>query len=190
MLSMDINRYSLVLSVLILLLGSTILFSIIGYFFIPKIRERIVTLSYTKILELIGIFSTIATLGALTYQFVYLTPVCLDCWWQRIFMFPLEIIVLVSLLTKNKLNHILIGVMASCGILLSAHHYGEHFERYVLGNPELSPCSPTPGEPLCGLAPTLTFGFITIPFMAFFVFATIIWLSYLAHQKSKESLVA
>jgi disulfide bond formation protein DsbB len=131
-----------------------------------------------------------ATLGALTYQFIYLTPVCLDCWWQRIFMFPLEIIVLVSLLTKNKLNHILIGVMASCGILLSAHHYGEHFERYVLGNSKLVPCSPTPGEPLCGLAPTVTFGFITIPFMAFVVFATIIWLSYLAHRKSKESLVA
>jgi len=187
---MDINRYSLVLSVLILLLGATTLLSIIGYFFVPKIRERITTLSYTKILECTGILATIATLGALTYQFIYLTPVCLDCWWQRIFMFPLEIIVLVSLLTKNKLNHILIGVMASCGILLSAHHYGEHFERYVLGNSKLVPCSPTPGEPLCGLAPTVTFGFITIPFMAFVVFATIIWLSYLAHRKSKESLVA
>ncbi len=187
---MDINRYSLVLSVLILILGATTFLSLISYFFVPKIRERIVALSYTTLLEIIGILATIATLGALTYQFIYLTPVCLDCWWQRIFMFPLEIIVLVSLLTKNKLNHILIGVMASCGILLSAHHYGEHFKRYVLGNPELAPCSPTPGEPLCGLAPTLTFGFITIPFMAFVVFATIIWLSYLAHQKSKESLAA
>lgn len=183
---MDINQYSLVLSVLILLLGATTILSIIGYFFVPKMRAHITAFSYTKLLGLIGILATIATLGALVYQFVYLTPVCLDCWWQRIFMFPLEIIVLVSLFTRNKLNHILIGVMASCGILLSAHHYSKHFDRYVMGNAALAPCSPTPGEPLCGLAPTLTFGFITIPFMALIAFAAILWLSYLAHQKSKD----
>ena len=182
---MTIDQYSTVLSVLILLLGSTTLLSTIGYFSSPQIQTKMSQVAYTTWLKLIGLFATIATIGALTYQYIYLTPVCIDCWWQRIFMFPIEIIILVSLFTKNKLNHILTGIMASIGILISADHYSDQFEYYVLGNPNLAPCSPVPGEVLCGLAPTVTFGFITIPFMAFFVFATIIWLSYLAHKKSQ-----
>ncbi len=183
---MTIQQYSLVLSVLVLLLGSATLLSIILFFSSAAWREKIQTVAYDTWMKLIGIFATIATLGALTYQFIYLTPVCLDCWWQRIFMFPIEIIVLVSLLTKNRQNHFLTWFMASIGILFSLHHYSEHFERYVMGNATLVPCSPTPSEPLCGLAPTVTFGFITIPFMAVIVFAALIWLSYLAFHKSRQ----
>ena len=181
---MTINQYSLVLSVLILVLGTATLLSIASYLISPLTRQWFGRIAYTTWLKLIGLFSTIATLGALTYQFYYLTPVCLDCWWQRIFMFPIEIIVIISLFTKNKLNHLLTGVMATLGIFFSIDHYSEHFENYVLGNPSLVPCSPIPGEPLCGVAPTVTFGFITIPFLALVTFATIIWLSYLAHRKS------
>jgi len=183
---MTIDQYSLILSILTLLLGTATVFSIAGYFSSPKIRERFGTITYDTWLKLIGIFATIATLGALTYQFIYLTPVCLDCWWQRIFMFPLEIIVAVSLLTKNKLNHFVIGFMAAIGGLFSAHHYSEHFARYVLGSPSLEPCSPLWSDPLCGLAPTVTFGFITIPFLALITFITIVWLSFLAYEKSKK----
>lgn len=183
---MTLIQYSMLLSVLILFLGSITLFSIVSYFTSPLTRKWLGQIAYTTWLKIIGLLATIATLGALTYQYVYLTPVCIDCWWQRIFMFPIEIIVLVSLFTKNKANHILTGVMASIGILISTYHYSKHFERYVIGNSALVPCSPLPGEPLCGLAPTVTFGFITIPFMALFVFASIIWLSYLAHKKSQE----
>lgn len=183
---MTIEQYSTVLSVSILLLGATTFLSIISYFSSSRIRERFSTVTYDTWLKLIGIFATIATLGALTYQFIYLTPVCLDCWWQRIFMFPLEIIVITSLLTKNKLNHYLIGFMATVGALFSIDHYSEHFERYVLGSPSLEPCSPILTDPLCGLAPTVTFGFITIPFMALITFVTIIWISYLAFQKIRR----
>ncbi|MBP9728152.1 MAG: disulfide bond formation protein B [Candidatus Moranbacteria bacterium] len=186
---MNIERYSFILSVLVLLLGTTTILSVIGYFFVPKIRERIVALSYTKLLELIGVFATIATLGALTYQFVYALPVCPLCWWQRIFMFPIEIIIFVTLWTKTKANHLITGIMAVIGSLFALNHYYAHYQKYVMGNPFYIPCSVAPGEASCANAPLVTFGFITIPFMALIVFATIIWLSYLAHQKSKESLV-
>lgn len=184
---MTIQQYSHVLSILVLLLGTATIVSIILFFTNATWRGKMQAIAYETWMKLIGIFATIATLGALTYQFIYLTPVCLDCWWQRIFMFPIEMIVLVSLLTKNKLNHFLTWFMASIGILFSMDHYSEHFERYVMGNATLVPCSPTPGEPLCGLAPTVTFGFITIPFMAIIVFATIIWLSYLAFHQSRQT---
>lgn len=184
---MDINRYSIILSILTLLLGAATLLSIIGYFFAPKIREKIMTLSYTTLLKLIGIFSTIATLGALTYQYVYATPVCVLCWWQRIFMFPLDIIILVTLWTKTKTNHFIIGLMAVIGLPISAYHYYGHYQKYVAGNPFLLPCSTNPLESACSNSPIVTFGFITIPFMALIVFAALLWLAYLAYRKSSET---
>lgn len=182
--SMSIEEYSLILSVCVLLLGGVTLFSIFGYFCVPKVREKMNSVAYTTWLKAIGVFATIATIGALTYQYRYLTPVCLDCWWQRIFMFPIEIIIVVSLFTKTRTNHLITGLMASIGLIFSILHYSKHFQKYVIGNPTLVPCSPSLSEPLCGLAPTVTFGFITIPFMALVTFVTLIWLSYLAHQKS------
>lgn len=186
---MTIDHYSLVLSILALLLDAAVLLSIAGYFFSPAWRRKISAIPYFTWIECIGVLGTAATLGSLSYQFIYLAPVCLDCWWQRIFMYPIELIALVALLSKNKTYHLLTGILAGIGILFSADHYSEHFENYVLGNPNLVPCSPLPGEPLCGVAPTVTFGFITIPFLALTVFVAIIWLSYLAHRKSKESSI-
>lgn len=184
---MDISRYSLILSILILLLAATTTLSIIGYFFVPKIREKITSIPYTCLLQIIALFATIATLGAVTYQYVYLTPVCVLCWWQRIFMFPIELIIAVTLWTKTRMNHLIIGLMATIGLPVSLYHYYGHYQKYVVGNPFLLPCSANPLEPSCSNSPIVTFGFITIPFMAAVVFVTILWLSYLAHRKSQEA---
>jgi disulfide bond formation protein DsbB len=183
---MNIEQYSEVLSVLVLLLGAATLLSLFGYYFSTAVRERMMRIAYATWLKLIGGFATIATLGALTYQYVYATPVCPLCWWQRIFMFPIEIVILVSLWTKNKSNHLITCIMASIGILFSVDHYYGHYQKYVAGNPFLLPCSTNPLEPSCTQSPVVTFGFITIPFMALVVFAAIIWLSHLAYLKSKS----
>ena len=184
---MNIEQYSQVLSVLVLLLGTATIGSFLGYYFSPKIRARLLQVAYTTWLKFIGGFATIATLGALTYQYVYATPVCPLCWWQRIFMFPIEIVILASLWTKNRTNHLITCIMASIGIVFSVNHYYAHYQKYVAGNPFLLPCSANPLNPSCTQSPIVTFGFITIPFMAMVVFATIIWLSHLAYLKSKQS---
>lgn len=182
---MNLEQYSTVLSALILLLGAATVFSIAGYCFVPKLRANVAALSYTALLKLIGLVATIATLGALTYQYVYGLPVCHLCWWQRIFMFPLEIIILVTLFTKAKANHLIIALMAGIGLPIAAYHYYGHYQKYVAGNPFLLPCSTNPLEPSCSTSPIVTFDFITIPFMALVTFITILWLSYLAHKKSQ-----
>ncbi len=185
---MSLSAYSTLLSTLILGLGLATFLSIIGYFFVPYIRARLRAVSYTCSLQLIGAIATLATLGALTYQFLYLLPVCPLCWWQRIFMFPVEIIVLVSLWVKSRTNHLITGIMAAIGLPIAAYHYYGHYQKYVMGNPFFLPCSTNPLEPSCSNSPIVTYGFITIPFMALIAFAAILWLSYLAHQKSKEDL--
>lgn len=183
---MNLESYSTVLSVLVLLLGATTILSILSYFFSPTTRAFVSRVSYTTWLQCIAFFATLATLGAVTYQYVYLTPVCVLCWWQRIFMFPLEIIILITLWTKAKMNHLIVGLMAAIGLPISAYHYYGHYQKYVAGNPFLLPCSTNPLEPSCSNSPIVTFGFITIPFMALVVFSAILWLVYLTHQKSRQ----
>ncbi len=180
---MSLATYSVVLSTLVLLLGAATLLSVLGYYSSPVIRAKLTAVSYITWIKLLGLFAGLATLGSLTYQFVYATPVCPLCWWQRIFMFPLEIIILVSLYTRTKGNHLITGILASIGLPIAAYHYYGHYQKYVVGNPFLLPCSTNPLEPSCSNSPIVTFDFITIPFMALIVFATIIWLSYLAHKK-------
>ncbi len=183
---MNLESYSIVLSALVLLLGAATILSILSYLFSPTTRALVTQVSSTTWLKLIAGFATIATLGAVTYQYVYLTPVCVLCWWQRIFMFPLEIIILVTLWTKAKMNHLIVGLMAAIGLPISAYHYYGHYQKYVAGNPFLLPCSTNPLEPSCSNSPIVTFGFITIPFMALVVFSAILWLVYLTHQKSRQ----
>ena len=182
---MNLAAYSIVVSALVLLLGTATFLSILGYCFSPTIRARLDTVSYTAWLALIGATATIATLGSLTYQFVYLTPVCVLCWWQRIFMFPIEIVILVSLYTRTKGNNLISGIMAGIGALFASYHYYGHYQKYVAGNPFLLPCSTNPLEVSCSNSPVVTFGFVTIPFLALITFIAIIWLSYLAHKKSQ-----
>lgn len=183
---MNLEQYSTVLSVLVLLLGAATILSILGAFYSQSLRTKLSAISYTCLLQAIALLATIATLGALTYQYIYLTPVCVLCWWQRIFMFPIEIIIAVTLWTKTKMNHLIVGLMAAIGLPIAAYHYYGHYQKYVAGNPFLLPCSTNPLESSCSNSPIVTFGFITIPFMALVVFVAILFLTYLAHQKSKE----
>lgn len=185
---MNLEQYSAVLSVLVLLLGVATVLSILSYCFSPTTRALMAKVSYTCLLQTIALLATIATLGAVTYQYIYLTPVCVLCWWQRIFMFPIEMIIAVTLWTKTKMNHLIIALMAAIGLPISLYHYYGHYQKYVAGNPFLLPCSTNPLEPSCTQSPIVTFGFITIPFMAAIVFIAILWLTYLAHHKSQETV--
>jgi disulfide bond formation protein DsbB len=183
---MSIATYSQILGALVLLLGTATFLSFLSYCFSPLTRTRVSAVSYTTWLKLIATIATMATLGAVTYQYVYATPVCVLCWWQRIFMFPIELILAVTLWTKTKMNHYIIGLMATIGLPISLYHYYGHYQKYVAGNPFLLPCSTNPLESSCSNSPIVTFGFITIPFMAAVVFATILWLTYLAYRKSQS----
>jgi disulfide bond formation protein DsbB len=181
---MNLEQYSSLLSFFVLLLGTAVFFSILSYYFSPTTRLWLSKVSYDTWLKLIAGLAIIATAGALIYQYHYLLPVCHLCWWQRIFMFPIELIIAVSLYTKSKTNHLIVAIMAGIGLPIALYHYYGHYQKYVVGNPFLLPCSTNPLETSCSNSPIVTFGFITIPFMAVIVFLAILWLSYLAFKKS------
>lgn len=183
---MNIETYSVILSISGVFLGLATALSIFGYYFSPSIREKLSRVSYFTWIKLLGALAGFATLGALTYQFVYVAPVCPLCWWQRIFMFPIVIIAIVSLWVRAKGNHLIVGIMATLGGLFAAYQYYGHYQKYVLGNPFLIPCSTNLLEPSCSESPIVTFSFVTIPLMALVVFVALFWISYLAHQKLRQ----
>jgi disulfide bond formation protein DsbB len=183
---MSLDIYSFLLSISVLALGSVMLITMIGYLCSTKIRTKIQNIPYFHIVNLIGFLAIFSTIAVFIYQLHYELEVCELCWWQRIFMFPIDIIVLVSLYYKTRTNHVIMGILSAFGIFFAGYHYYYHFRGWVLGEMVSLPCS------VGGLLPACTdnngvlqFGFVTIPLMALIVFLTILWLSYIAHRTKK-----
>ncbi len=183
---MSLDLYSYLLSIAVLSLATSTLISLIGYLCSWALRTKIQNIPYFHIVKLIGFLAIFSTIAVLIYQLYYEVEVCELCWWQRIFMFPIDIIVLVSLYYKTRTNHVIIGILSAFGTFFAGYHYYYHFRGWVLGELVSLPCSVGWLLPACtdnnGI---LQFGFITIPFMALIVFIAILSLSYIAHQVKK-----
>jgi len=115
-----------------------------------------------------------STLGALFLGEVMHVPACVLCWYQRIGMFPLAIILGVGLfpLDRRVVRYAL--PLAAIGWLVAAFH-----QLLIAGViPEsIRPC--TQGVP-CTDKVIEWFGFITIPLLSIAAFSTIIVLLLLA----------
>jgi len=121
-----------------------------------------------------------AALGALFFGEVMQLPPCLLCWYQRIFMFPLALILPLGLapfdpkIIRYALPLALIGwCIAVFHQLLVAGWVPKDFEPCARG----VPCSKTVIE---------LFGFLTIPWLSIAAFSAIVILLLLAHFRRHE----
>ena len=179
---MSLELYSLLLSIGALgILGCAIAVTV-AFIFSPKYRAKIMRIDYEQWLIAIGSIAILATVNSLVYQFIYKTPVCELCWWQRIFLYPIEVITLVAVWKKTKEAHITVAILAAIGLFFATYHYYYHFQGFVLGNKLTLPCSYGGLLPACTDSPILVFGFITIPFMGILIFGSVLLLAWLAHQ--------
>ena len=124
--------------------------------------------------------SATATLGALFFGEVMRVPTCALCWYQRIFMFPLALILPFGLFPFDP-RVIRYGlVLAIPGALLALFH-----ELLVIGViPEsVQPCQQ--GIP-CSQTVISWFGFVTIPLLSLLTFSLLIGLLAAAHIRSKR----
>ena len=121
-----------------------------------------------------------STLGALFFGEVVQVPTCVLCWYQRIFMFPLALILPLGLFPFDRKVVRYALPLAAIGGLIALYHV-----LLVAGViPEtLQPC--TQGVP-CKEQVIVWFGFITIPLMAFLAFAAIVVLLCIAHFRSPQ----
>ena len=126
------------------------------------------------------LIASVSTLGALFFGEVMQLPPCVLCWYQRICMFPLVLILPVGLfpLDGKVIRYAL--PLAAIGWLFAVFHL-----LLIAGViPEsIKPC--TQGVP-CSEKVIEWFGFVTIPLLSVVAFSTIIALLILAHLRSSK----
>lgn len=118
--------------------------------------------------------ASIATLGALFFSEVMQLPPCILCWYQRIFMFPLALILPIGLFPLDRKVVLYALPLAALGWLVAVFHL-----LLVAGViPEsIKPCAQ--GVP-CSEKVIEWFGFVTIPLLSAAASTTIIGLLVLA----------
>ncbi|MDH4263758.1 MAG: disulfide oxidoreductase [Spirochaetia bacterium] len=117
----------------------------------------------------------ISTLGSLFFSEIMKLPPCTLCWYQRIFMFPLSLILPLGLfpLDKNVVRYALI--LSAAGLLIAFFHL--LLAAGVI--PEsIQPCRQ--GIP-CSKTVISWFGFVTIPFLSMLSFLVIVVLLVLTY---------
>ena len=124
------------------------------------------------------LIAMVSTLGALFFSDVMQVAPCVLCWYQRIFMFPLVLILPAGMFPFDRKVVRYALPLAVLGALVAAFHV-----LLVAGViPEgLKPC--TQGVP-CSEQVIRWFGFLTIPLMALLAFLGIVVLLLLAHLRS------
>lgn len=120
-----------------------------------------------------------STLGALFFGEVMRLPICVMCWYQRIFMFPLALLLPLGLFPYDRRMPRYGLALAIPGALLAIWH-----QLIVAGViPEaLKPC--TQGVP-CSQTVATWFGFLTIPLLSLAAFSLIVALLLAAHARSR-----
>lgn len=129
-----------------------------------------------------------ATLGSLFYSEVVGFEPCRLCWFQRVFAYPLAVILVVALVRYGRRlaageRPVVAGAdvwpyataLAAIGALIAAYH------RLVQAYPTLESSSCEPGNPCSGIY-VQRFGLVTIPWMALSAFCFTLVVAVLVRQ--------
>lgn len=110
----------------------------------------------------------LAALGSLYFQYVLHLPPCVLCWYQRIAMYPLVIILGAGILQRDKGFVFSALPLSLIGLLIAVYH---NLLYYRILPESAAPC--TVGIS-CTTKQIEYLGFITIPFLSFLSFIIII----------------
>ncbi|WP_106496753.1 disulfide oxidoreductase [Lentibacillus sp. Marseille-P4043] len=126
------------------------------------------------------IVSIVATLGSLYFSEIRGFVPCELCWYQRILMYPLALILGIGTFQNDHSVKKYVLPLASIGWFISLFHY---LEQKVPGFAKIKPCAN--GVP-CSSEYINWLGFMTIPFLAFIAFTLIIVLMLFIKSPKKN----
>jgi disulfide bond formation protein DsbB len=120
--------------------------------------------------------ATVSTLGSLFFSEIMEVPVCVLCWYQRIAMYPLVVILAIGLFPYDPKVVRTAGALAGVGWLIALFHV-----LLVAGIiPEnVQPC--VQGIP-CSETHISLLGFLNIPVLSFLTFTLIGVLLFFVHR--------
>lgn len=120
-----------------------------------------------RTLWLAWVMAVVATLGSLYYSEIADFVPCKFCWYQRIAMYPLAVILGVAAFGRDRRAARYVLPLASAGAVIASYHY------LIQQVPSLSTGACSTTVP-CSAPWVWKFDFVSIPFMALVSFATII----------------
>ncbi|MFC5471232.1 disulfide oxidoreductase [Cohnella suwonensis] len=126
------------------------------------------------------VVSVIATLGSLYFSEIRGYVPCELCWYQRIFMYPLSILLGIAAYRGETSIKKYVLPLSIIGSTISIYHY---MLQKIPGFHEIKPC--TNGVP-CNVDYMDWLGFITIPLLALIAFVLIIVFLLFVRQHETE----
>lgn len=178
-----LHSYNTIIGILVILAQIDILI-LIGFWIFKKQLQNTkwYTMVQTHALTFGFVIALIAMLGSLGYSDGMGFEPCKLCWYQRIAMYPMVILLGIAAWKKDFGIKKYVLPLAIIGFIIAIYHTLMQFGIA----PEL-PCSALGYSKSCSERFTTTFGYITIPVMAATAFAYITLL--LSHAKTKPTQI-
>lgn len=126
--------------------------------------------------------SVIAMFGSLYFSEIRQYEPCLLCWYQRILMYPLVIILGLAVIKKDYKIALYSMVMSAIGAGISFYHYLLQKVSFFAES------APTCGRVPCTGQYINWLGFVTIPFLALSAFIIIFICSFMIWKKKGQTV--
>jgi disulfide bond formation protein DsbB len=173
-----VSRFLAMLAVVAELATFTAIVLVVGSRLSPKLRivgRRAVETLAPSALPLAAVVAAVAMAGSLYYSEVANFPPCVLCWYQRIAMYPLVLLLGLGAFRRDAGVALYGAVIAGVGAPISIYHI--LVERGIVK--ESIACDP---DNPCSLIWVKEFGYLTIPTMALSGFLLISLLLLISHR--------
>ena len=173
------NFVNLVLSTLTLLTSIFIVLFLVVFLILKARQDKKRLVFFRRFFHnhgavIIFLASLVAVLGSLFFSEFARYSVCVLCWYQRIFMYPILLVSSIFLFDKSRALLKVIMSLSFIGAFFALYHYViQVFPSNVI-------CEV--GGVSCAVRPFLTFGYISIPMMALTAFVVIFLTSVFMHN--------
>lgn len=175
---MDISLYSLLLGIWVIGLFLMTLIGVSNKKLSKYITEKLYYL-------IVCVISGSSIIWALVYEYIYELAPCNYCWIERIFLFPLFLIALVSYIKKIHSNTYTIFLSSMIGLWFTLYHTYSQYSLMFFNKEVNIACSIT--WPSCISTDWVeVWWFLTIPAMWVLTFLCMIFLSIIAMKNSKK----
>ncbi|MBP9493457.1 MAG: disulfide bond formation protein B [Sulfurospirillum sp.] len=141
--------------------------------------EKNVSSTAWTLLFFAWLVATIATVGSLFFSEVMMFPPCVMCWYQRICMYPLVVILLVGLFPLDTTVTRYAMPLTLIGLFFAIYH---NLLYYKILPESVQPCSQGVS---CTSDYINWFGFITIQFLSLVAFVMVLILLIIFKRKVK-----
>jgi len=163
----------------ILTLGLNVLFLVIILAIVFKrstLDEKFFIFVKKYSYEFMFLLSVGGIVGSLIYSEIINFAPCNLCWWQRVFLYPIAFITTLALFKKDRTANDYLLTLSIPGALIALYHSALQISSNI--NPFLC----TGLEEDCATVYFVNFGFVTLPFMAFSVFALIAIIAFISRN--------